>query len=1497
MQCAERWLARGHAIAGIATNDPAVVHWAEGRGYPVAGNDAALAGFVEPLGPDYLISAGNLRIIPEPVLRLARVMALNFHDGPLPEMAGVNVPAWALVAGNARHGVSWHEMTREIDGGGLLVERRFDVPAAATSFQLNALCWEQGTDAFDELASRIAEGRLEPLPPAKPLAYFAARARPAPAGYLDFSKSAAELERLARALEWGPSANPMGLARLPLPSEDVIVREVRATDTPSKAAPGTVVAIDGRSLRVATNDRDVELSGLQRHGLEEVEASALGLHLSQRLEAVNAGLVEAAYERAAKNEAFWVAALAAAKDPDLALGMPGQETGAGAIMGRFQGAAGKEAQAFAYLALLRRLSAADELSVTVEDAGFAKELEALPFLSSQRPLTLDLSRERSTNELLPVFESALASLAGRFTFTHDVFARYPIVRGRSLPAMALRLGEGEADASHALCLQLLEDGAYRLHHRLDRFSRREAERLAKLMEFLAERMAASPDEPIGELSLLDEEAAKIVAAVNDVAREPIERATLPEMFAAQVAKTPDRVAVRAGDRSLTFAELDRRSSQLAHLLRRKGVGPEVPVGVFVERTAETLVALLAIHKAGGAHLPLDPEYPRARVAHMIADSGVGCIVAVRSVASQLAFDKEIVWVDDETIYADEPKEAPDVALSAENLAYMIYTSGSTGTPKGVLIEHGQLSNFFAGMDRVIDRGTPGEEAWLAVTSLSFDISMLELFWTLCRGVTVVLHTPIAARRGRRMGRKLAIDLGLFYFASDASGSADSYDLLLKGARFADENGFSSVWTPERHFHAFGGLYPNPAVTLAALSQITSRVRLCAGSVVSPLHPTPRIAEDFALVDNLSRGRVGISFASGWQPQDFVFAPDRFERRKDVMMEQVDAVRSLWAGESITLPDGRGEPATIRTLPRPVQADIPVWLTAAGSPETFQLAAKHRCGVLTHLLGQTVEELGKKIEIYRQAWRDAGHPGEGRVSLMLHTFVGADGEEVKRLVREPMKRYLRSALDLVQKAAWSFPTFKEMTTNDGGKFQLDHLPESDVDAILDYSFERYYETSGLFGTPERALEMIDRLEAQGVDEVACLIDFGVPAEEVLRSLPQLAQLRQAIDDGPSPEEASVGEILRDQRITHLQCTPSLASMLLEDALAREGLAQVRHWLVGGEALTGSLAQRMRATGVGRISNVYGPTETTVWSTVSAVGEGETDIGRPLLNQTVHVLDDRRRSLPPGVPGELYIGGAGLTRGYHGLPALTADRFVEIAGPDGKPSRAYRTGDRVRLREDGALEYLGRVDHQVKIRGHRIELGEIEAVLSRHPGVAQAVVVLRDQQLVAYVERSAAVEAPGPELLREACRVALPEVMVPARVVVLDALPQTPNGKVDRSRLPEPGAEVSDAAPKELPAGELEGKIAGVWMELLGRAAIGRRENFFDLGGHSLLALQLAQRLGEVLGRPVALMDVFAAPTVERLARKLSEGPDEEKEELQSSTARADARRAMLRRLRS
>lgn len=352
-----------------------------------------------------------------------------------------------------------------------------------------------------------------------------------------------------------------------------------------------------------------------------------------------------------------------------------------------------------------------------------------------------------------------------------------------------------------------------------------------------------------------------------------------------------------------------------------------------------------------------------------------------------------------------------------------------------------------------------------------------------------------------------MEFGIMFFSSSSLGGGERkgrYDLLLAAARFADRCGFVSVWVPERHFHEFGGVFPNPSVLAASLAMVTESLQIRAGSLVSPLHNTIRIAEDWSMIDNLSAGRVGISFGSGWNVEDFVLAPERYEKRHAILYEQIETVRSLWRGDEIVVENTFGKPTRIRIFPPPVQRELPVWVTSSGNVTTFESAGACGANVLTHLIGQDLAALGEKVERYRRALR-ARH-GEGRkgtVTLMLHTFLGRDRKAVLEKVRAPFREYLRSAISLEQLAAQAGGVI-----SGGHKIEAEEIPGQILEDLLDLTVDRYLREGSLVGTVDDGRQMIGRLREAGVDEVACMIDFVDDDAAVLESLGLLAELRSS-----------------------------------------------------------------------------------------------------------------------------------------------------------------------------------------------------------------------------------------------------------------------------------------------------------------------------------------------------------------------------------------------------
>ena len=390
---------------------------------------------------------------------------------------------------------------------------------------------------------------------------------------------------------------------------------------------------------------------------------------------------------------------------------------------------------------------------------------------------------------------------------------------------------------------------------------------------------------------------------------------------------------------------------------------------------------------------------------------------------------------------------------------------------------------------------------------------------------------------------------------------------------------------------------------------------------------------------------------------------------------------------------------------------------------------------------------------------------------------------------------------------------------------------------------------------------------GADDVLVAVttlSFDIAGLELY--LPLLAGGRVVVAPGQTvADPRALSQLLDSSAATVMQATPTTWRMLLDFGWRPHRPLKA---LCGGEPLPVALAERMHEAGL-ELWNMYGPTETTIWSTCARLEPGRPlTIGRPIANTTIYILGKHLEPVPAGVAGELWIGGAGLARGYRGRDDLTAERFLTHA----QHGRIYRTGDLARYRSDGEIEFLGRIDNQVKVRGFRIELGEIETALTRHPGVAEAVVVAlaadgADAELAAYV---IARDEPVPaQALREFVAGTLPAYMVPATVTTLDSFPLTPNGKIDRKALPGPQRERGGERALVAPRTKLERRLAAIWERELRLSPIGVTDDFFDLGVSSLTAATLFAAIEHDLGGELPLGAIFRAPTIESLAQMLAQ----------------------------
>jgi natural product biosynthesis luciferase-like monooxygenase protein len=352
--------------------------------------------------------------------------------------------------------------------------------------------------------------------------------------------------------------------------------------------------------------------------------------------------------------------------------------------------------------------------------------------------------------------------------------------------------------------------------------------------------------------------------------------------------------------------------------------------------------------------------------------------------------------------------------------------------------------------------------------------------------------PLTRQIDTQVGETMAFSV---IFFSDVNQALDhKYQLVFDVATFADQQGFKAVWLPERHFHPFGGIYPSPAILAAALAVKTKNIRLRSGSVVLPLHHPIEVVETWSMIDNLSGGRVDLGFASGWNPNDFILSPGTYANLKQVWHERIPLVQKLWRGEPVVFENGKGEAVEIQVYPKPIQPELDIWFVISKSDESFKYAGSQGYNVLTMLQGIDLDELGKKLGLYRAARKENGFdPDGGTVTLMLHTLVHQDLKMVEEAVREPFFAYIKSALTgHIQVLA------KEQRPS-----------EAELNKIVDYSYERYFKTGALFGSIKETEPLVEKARSVGVNEIACLMDFGVDYALVMDSLAYLDGLKNKV----------------------------------------------------------------------------------------------------------------------------------------------------------------------------------------------------------------------------------------------------------------------------------------------------------------------------------------------------------------------------------------------------
>lgn len=759
VECARLLLAHGHTVAAVVSPEPDLCAWAESEQLPALPLGRDLVEQLRPLEFDYLFSIANLKMLPDEVLTLPRRLPVNFHDGPLPRHAGLFATSWAILDGDKEHGVAWHVMTTEADTGDILKRRPVRVDPEATVHDLDLACFDAGIESFGELVDELAAGTASRTPQDLGLRTYHGKYDGLPrAGVFDWRQPAAELDAMVRATAFGRRRNDFGVPLVALDGDLLAVRAVEVLDQHSAAEPGTLLDAAEGALTVATGDRDIrltDLAALTGRSLAPLEvAEILADRYAGRFPELtddDVAKLTRAGGAAHREETRWLRVLDTLQPllpPRLGVlratsWQPGPVPLPPQLRG---GSAAPPWPALAgALAFLARLTPSDEwdLALPAPAAGTG------PLVVPEVPLRMPRGfLEQTLTEAAELVSAEVTALRARSPYRRDLPVRHPSLSEAArtpLPVAVLLPGDEESGTSHWLTVRVDDAGSVDFDGGTELTAGQKRWLGEHFAQFLG-AAAAEPGRPLGELPLLtSEEREAVRGRWNDTAQEYPNQRTVSGLVADLACAAPEVPALRFEDQELTYGALDQAADALAHRLIELGAGRGSLVGVYLERSPELVVALLAVMKSGAAYVPIDPIYPQARLSHMIADSGISLVVSDAVLGPSLAaFQVTPVLVQDTARGSGEvPVPAPVDRSVPDAAAYVLYTSGSTGLPKGVQVGHRALVNFLWTMAR-----TPGfsaRDSMAALTTVCFDIAGLELYLPLVRGGTVeVLPAAVAA---------------------------------------------------------------------------------------------------------------------------------------------------------------------------------------------------------------------------------------------------------------------------------------------------------------------------------------------------------------------------------------------------------------------------------------------------------------------------------------------------------------------------------------------------------------------------------------------------------------------------------------------------------------------------------------------------------------------------------------------------------------------------------
>ena len=968
--------------------------------------------------------------------------------------------------------------------------------------------------------------------------------------------------------------------------------------------------------------------------------------------------------------------------------------------------------------------------------------------------------------------------------------------------------------------------------------------------------------------------------------EPIRRATLHELFAEQAKRVPEGIAVKLDDHSFTYRELDQRSNRIARALRAAGVKRGDGIGVLAQRCPETIANMLGILKAGAAYVPVDPAYPEDRQTYILENSKC----------------KLFLQPD---YYDQHAQSHSDAALDdnnhPEDVAYVIYTSGSTGRPKGVVIAHDAAANTIQDINNKFN--VTEKDRIIGVSSMCFDLSVYDIFGALSTGATLVMIPN--QRDPEHILNVIEREQITFWNSAPAI-----MDMLVENLAHQSDEGSAAYqwsdaeveepvlkvtvsdevpavptyrWSPKASWEliengirigeneyvgvakqAFPALY-TAAVRGFQLQDLESLVPNVPGAELR--HLVQQLIDDRTLISELPKpdelfGALVPHFDNKYG-EDVIYNKVVQEA---FVKQQLDRTYKYQLGTKIGLSQSEPYPAEIEErrsvrdfdretkIPLQVFADmLSVWKQKRAGDQVYYNYASagglYPIDVFVYVKENRIEGLSQGLYYYS--------PRENALFVVDSNAV--INESAHFFPTKGVAGASAFSIYLIYNAEASMPKY-------GGRGMMYALLDA---GVMVSTLNHVAEMQGI-GLCSIGDMMFDRIEPyfqlNRYQMYIHSIEGGYKKDRTNKRPAPAVQSAQASSSGALTPPAAAPQA-PVQAVKPAQASGSGTKEFTVNT-------SLRAVLLSGDWIPLTLPEKIREHFPNAdIVSLGGATEASIWSIyypIDEVQEGWTSIpyGRPLANQTFHVLNYRQEPCPVGVVGELCIGGVGLAEGYHNDVEKTEAAFFEHP----QLGRLYRTGDFGVLHEAGYIEFMGRKDSQVKIRGYRVELNEIASNLLKHPDVSNGIVIdrtdsNRKKYLCAYY-----VTEPGAEVtssdLREALQKDLPEYMVPSYFVALAAIPLTPNGKVDRKALPEP--DLSEGRTKHVePKTELEKQLVDIWQQVLETEGVGTQDDFFDIGGNSLLVVRVKGHLDKLFPDCLSFVDLFTYTTIEQLAMFLEE----------------------------